>query len=331
MTIPVYLLTGFLGSGKTTLLKTLLLAVKEKGNRPAVLMNEFGKASVDTLLIQGAAVPTVDLIEGCVCCTVRGSLTAAMMQLVQEHRPDVIFLEATGVALPLEIVDSLLDPPVKDHVQLKGIFACVDATRFPLQLPPPFEQTPLQLTMVQQVRHADVLLVTKADLTAPDRRFALESALRQHNQNAPLVRVLHGEADAEMLLSVRAHHLKRALPTRLVRKSASQKGKHALQAREKTSFGGLQTLHYEFRSSVDVERFYQFLYRLPESVARAKGFFRDAESGQMQLFHFTPHAPMIAAADGEMPAFAVLIGEELAEQELVKQLQACEVKKPPQS
>ncbi|ASS75550.1 hypothetical protein CIG75_11505 [Tumebacillus algifaecis] len=329
MAIPVYLLTGFLGSGKTTLLKTLLLAVKEQGLKAAVLMNEFGKVSVDTLLLQGTAVPTVDLIEGCVCCTVRGSLTGAMMQLVEEHRPDLIFLEATGVALPLEIVDSLLDPPLKEEVRVAGVYACVDATRFPLQLPPLFEQTPVQQTMVQQVKHADVLLLTKTDLTPPDRRFALEGALRQLNDSSPILRVLNGQVDAKALLDVRHEVARRARPTRVLPRFGAARVKPEVRRQEKTSFGGLQTLHYEFGASVDADRLYEFMYRLPESVARGKGFYRDAENGQMYQFHFTPYAPMTAPAEGEMPAFAVLIGENLAERELLQQLQACEVENTP--
>jgi G3E family GTPase len=328
MAIPVYILTGFLGSGKTTLLKTLLFSVKEKGLRPAVLMNEFGKASVDSLLLQGAAVPTVDLIEGCVCCTVRGSLTAAMMQLLTEHRPDVLFLEATGVALPLEIVDSLLDLPLKDLVQAAGVFACVDATRFPLQFPPLFEQTPMQQTMVQQVKHADVLLLTKTDLTPPDRQFALEGALRQLNAEAPLLKVVKGQVDAEALLGVRVRQYQRSgLPKQILkRKGPAGRVKPAVRAAAlKTSFGRLKTLHYEFEAGVDADRFYEFLYGLPESVARAKGFYRDARNGWMYEFHFTPRAPMVGPAEGEVPAFAVLIGEDLAEAELLKELKRCEV------
>lgn len=332
MQIPVYLLTGFLGSGKTTILKTLLQAVKAQGKKPAVLMNEFGKQSVDTLLLQGTAVPTVDLIEGCVCCTVKGSLTGAMMQLVEEHRPDLIFLEASGVALPLEIVDSLLDPPLKDGVRIAGVYSCVDATRFPLQLPPLFEQTPLQQTMVQQVMHADVLLVTKTDLIQPDRRFALEGALRQHNPVSPLLRVVNGQVDAEALLAVRAgvsRAVGTARPKEIKMRQTAVKVKPVVRVAEKTSFGGLQTLHYEFAAGVDADRLYEFLYGLPESVARGKGFYRDAENGRMYLFHFTPYAPMTAPADGEVPAFAVLIGEGLDERELLRKLKECEVANTP--
>lgn len=38
----VYLFSGFLGSGKTSMLTDVLRQLKEKGLKPAVIMNELG-------------------------------------------------------------------------------------------------------------------------------------------------------------------------------------------------------------------------------------------------------------------------------------------------
>ncbi|MGZ4107324.1 MAG: CobW family GTP-binding protein [Tumebacillaceae bacterium] len=332
--VPIYILTGFLGAGKTTLLQTLLRHEKAAGRRPAVLMNEFGKASVDTLLLEHTAVPVVDLIEGCVCCTVKGSLTEAMVQLLDTYQPDVVFLEATGVAIPLEIVDALLDQPLHSVVKIAGVFALVDTTQFPVHLPPLHEQTAMQQTMVEQVRHADALLLSKTDIARPDRRFAVESFLRGINRQAHLMKVVKGAVDANALLSVRTRHeVKRAGKPRLLAPRQVGRVVPKLRAVErKTSFGQLQTLHYEFQAPVDADRFYEFLYRLPNTVLRGKGFYRDAESGLVHEFHFVPHTPMSAPLEGSLegkaPAkmFAILIGEQLDEVALRRQLKACETR-----
>lgn len=47
--IKVYVITGFLGAGKTTLLNRLLEAKKEERN--VVIENEFGKISIDSMLV----------------------------------------------------------------------------------------------------------------------------------------------------------------------------------------------------------------------------------------------------------------------------------------
>ena len=326
--IEIYVLTGFLGAGKTTLLKRLLRECKEQGLRPAVLMNEFGSASVDTLLVEETAVPVVDLIEGCVCCSVKGSLTEAMGELLAQHQPDVVFLEATGVAIPLEIVDALLDPPLAGLVRVAGVLACVDATQFPLQFPPEFEQTVLQRTMVEQVRHADVLLLTKTDIARPDRWYALEGVLRGLNRQALLVRAVKGEVDVRQVLGVRR------VVTAKVQVPAQMKGwkrfaksgavKRTLRERKReTSYGTLQTLHVPFTGAVDADRLYELLYALPAGVLRAKGFFVNAENGETYEFHYVPRTPMMGPVRAEVPGFAVVIGEGLDEEELRRKLQVC--------
>lgn len=338
--VPVYILTGFLGAGKTTLLKNLLHAVKQDGRRPAVLMNEFGMESVDTLSLQGTLVPVVDLLEGCVCCTVRGGLPSTILQLLDMAHPDVIFLEATGVANPIDIVDALMEPELQGVVSLGGVFTLVGTTRFPLAVPPEFMQSQLQRTMFDQVRYADVVLLSKTDVTDVERKFAVESVVRELNRKAPLLPVINGEVDVQMLLDVRSQYeqgvaVERssspatiARPKGLMRRVRERTTgvKVVPTTRAVTSFGNLQTIHYEFAHPVVAERMYQFLYALPEGVLRAKGFYYDAELGSLHEFQYAPPTPLVTEWPDvqDVKAFAVLIGEDLAEEELLTQLQACE-------
>jgi G3E family GTPase len=328
--VPNYILTGFLGAGKTTLLQNLLRHEKSEGRRPAVLMNEFGKASVDTLLLEHTAVPVVDLIEGCVCCTVKGSLTAAMVQLLEEHQPDVVFLEATGVAIPLEIVDALLDPPLQSLLRVAGVFTMIDTTQFPVHLPPAYEQSAMQQTMAEQVCHADALLLSKTDIARPDRRFAVESVLRGLNGNAPILKVVKGNVDAAELLRIRTKHEEKQTgkPKQLVQRKAGRLVPESRAVQRRTSFGQLQTLYIPLMHALNADRFYEFLYKLPDHILRGKGFYREAESGHIHEFHFVPHTPMTAPITGDAPTelFAIFIGERLNEAELIQRLRACEVR-----
>jgi G3E family GTPase len=333
--IPVYILTGFLGAGKTTLLKNLLTYVKKDGRRPAVLMNEFGMESVDTLSLQGVNVPVVDMVEGCVCCTVRGSLAATMLELLKLANPDVIFLEATGVANPVDIVDALLEPELQGVAELGGIFTLVGATRFPLAVPPEFTQTQMQRTMFDQVRYADIVLLTKTDVADFGRKFAVEGVVRELNRKAQILTATNGEVDVQQLLDVRTQvDLERPAvensektpprPKGLMRRVAAAKA--VPTTRTRTSFGNLQTIHYEFSRPVVAERMYQFLYSLPEGVLRAKGFYIDADNGMLHEFQYAPPTPLVTEwPDVEgVKAFAVVIGEDLAEEELRQQLADCE-------
>ena len=49
--IKIDLITGFLGSGKTTFLKKYARYLLRKGQRPGILVNDYGAVNVDTMLL----------------------------------------------------------------------------------------------------------------------------------------------------------------------------------------------------------------------------------------------------------------------------------------
>jgi len=77
--IPVNIVTGFLGSGKTTLLQHLLASSQLSDT--AVLVNEFGEIGLDHHLLRRVDEDIVLLQSGCLCCAIRGDLTAAIRDL----------------------------------------------------------------------------------------------------------------------------------------------------------------------------------------------------------------------------------------------------------
>lgn len=95
--IPCILVSGYLGAGKTTLINQFLSA--PNGLRAVVLVNDFEKVNIDAHLIDTKYENTIELSNGCACSSIGDSLLAAAQQAAERvARPDVIIVEASGVA-----------------------------------------------------------------------------------------------------------------------------------------------------------------------------------------------------------------------------------------
>ena len=79
------ILTGFLGAGKTTLLNHILGSMH--GMKFAIIENEFGEIGVDDAIILQSTdgeEEVVEMMNGCICCTVRGDLVRPSTCITRE-------------------------------------------------------------------------------------------------------------------------------------------------------------------------------------------------------------------------------------------------------
>jgi G3E family GTPase len=204
--IPVTVLTGYLGAGKTTLLNRILS--ENHGKKYAVIVNEFGEINIDNDLIVESDEEVFEMNNGCVCCTVRGDLIRVVEGLVK--RPggfDGILVETTGLADPVPVAQTFfMDDDVRARAKLDAVVTIADAKHLTESLADSPEAQ-------EQIGFADVILINKTDLVAPEELAAVEARIRAMNPHAlihrtercaiPLDRVLgRGAFDLDRILTL---------------------------------------------------------------------------------------------------------------------------------
>jgi G3E family GTPase len=196
--IPVSVLTGFLGSGKTTLLNRLVQSPKM--NRALVVINEFGAVGLDhDLIARSTEDLVVEMMGGCLCCTIRGDLLATLRdapwRFAREGQCwfDRVVIETTGLADPAPILHTLMtDTELSTLYRLDGVIATVDAATGMTTLD-------VQEEAVRQAAVADRIVLTKTDLAADEDARILKTRLRALNPAAPIIPTTNGIVDPAAL------------------------------------------------------------------------------------------------------------------------------------
>ena len=174
----VYILGGFLGSGKTTLLMKLASMYTKRGEKTALLVNESGEIGVDGATLKAEGYDAIELPDGCICCSLSGTLQSALKNIKRDIDPDIIIIEPTGLALPHKVKElvhfAMID---EDETYIIGI---CDVQRFE-DLIKKKEQF-----FKMQMSNADFVLVNKADLAKPGQIDEITKWMKEQFPNKPI-------------------------------------------------------------------------------------------------------------------------------------------------
>jgi G3E family GTPase len=309
--VPLVILTGFLGAGKTTVLNRVLGSQHRR--RVAVLVNELGRIDIDAGLIRGRAGDVLELSGGCVCHAVgvQRELWSALEDVVRRSRPDIAILETTGLAEPDAILRGLDTmaanaPNGVAPVRPSAVVTVVDAEAGLSQLARHEEAR-------DQVRAADRLLLSKLDRAgAAPRLVDLHQRLHELNSSAERAAFAPGDAATPGLIA----WLFEPARHRAARAIHKQGHRHQLAAATFVDDAPLagEALLLVCRS-------------LGDRLVRAKGFVHLAGESRRGFLERAGEQTTLSLGEPwgqEVPMTRlVLIGEELDEAALQRQLWAC--------
>lgn len=194
--IPVTLIGGFLGAGKTTLVNHL---VAQGGKRFGVIINEFGDTGIDGSLIENIDTDGIaELSNGCLCCVGRDGMVDAMFRLANRPTPpEYLLVELSGLADPVPVAQTLLDPFVRAKFELDGILGVADAGHL--------EQTLSDVPEgAVQLAYASVVLLNKTDRVDPAGLEQARRILGVINPLAEVYPVRQSQVEPARVLGIKA-------------------------------------------------------------------------------------------------------------------------------
>lgn len=145
------------------------------GEKTAYIVNEFGQEGLDSALLKQKGFQTVDIVGGCICCTLRGKITEALREVMAEYNPTRIVFEPSGVFIFEKFLDVLEDEQLKGKCLIDSVITIVDSIHIKdaMFVPGNF--------FTNQIAHADTLALSKVQFyegnvnTLVDRLRALNN------------------------------------------------------------------------------------------------------------------------------------------------------------
>jgi G3E family GTPase len=192
--LEIFILAGFLGSGKTTLLRKIL-AQTEALSDTAVIVNEFGQVGFDGRLLERHGLQTVELVNGCICCSLVYELSSVLSEISSRKIIRRVFIEATGLAEPGSLISLLQREDLGTRFIFRGIISVLDARLWNVRgnMGPFF---------MNQLKAAAVVVLNKIDLVAPSESARIMRETTRELTNSRVLGTSYCDVDLRELMAL---------------------------------------------------------------------------------------------------------------------------------
>ena len=187
------IISGFLGAGKTTLIKKLL-AEAFPGEKVVLIENEFGEISIDGGFLKESGVQISELSSGCICCTIVGDFSKALVDVREQFHPDRVLIEPSGVGKLSDVIVAVkgVDAP---GMELNSYVTVADATKAKTYMKNFGE------FYNNQVESAGTIVLSRTQKLSQEKLEAVVALLREKNPDAAILTTPWDELDGKTILA----------------------------------------------------------------------------------------------------------------------------------
>ncbi len=190
----VNIISGFLGAGKTTLIKKLLGGAFE-GEKVVLLENEYGEVGIDGGFMKDSGIQVTEINSGCICCTLVGDFSEALVKMIDTYHPDRILIEPSGVG-KLSDIRKVVGDVASEHADLEvaGCATVADVSKCRMYAKNFGE------FFLDQIQSAETIILSRTQFASQDRIDKAIELLREHNARARIITTPWDELDAVKIL-----------------------------------------------------------------------------------------------------------------------------------
>ncbi len=263
--LPIITIGGFLGAGKTTLVNQILL--QADGKRIVVFVNDFGDINIDHTLVETVEADRISLQNGCVCCSLNDDLVGSIADFSREKNPpDIIVIEASGVADPRALDSSINALESAGLTRLDSRLYLLDAERFSSLAFEDAEQ------IIDHAVASDLILLNKSDIASTKQIDDIKNIFCEAAPYTKIVETEYSDISIDLIIGCQLQNKK----VNRYQTPFQKKVDHKKQYRHWSG---------ETKALIDRHYFEQFIKTLPDVCLRAKGLLRFSDAPE-KLFKF---------------------------------------------
>ena len=176
----VDIISGFLGAGKTTFMKQLVQDVFA-GEKLVLIENEFGEIGIDGGFLKDAGIEITEMNSGCICCTLVGDFSKALVKVLNEYKPDRVIIEPSGVGKLSDVARAIEDVKKDADIEIEGRITIVDGKKAKMYLKNFGE------FFKDQVEHASTIVVSRTQMMTDEKVEDCVKMLREENEKAAII------------------------------------------------------------------------------------------------------------------------------------------------